>query len=789
VDSGTIASAGKLTDFIEAVVEQGKSVGDETDKEIYTLLQGKKFPEWNEACKSFTATELPVGAALSKDAQFGGFINGYQGKYQIPDLKDQKEKARLIKDASRVASEQLLRRYFTVDGKLQYNPFGGFFLAKIQDVPYVIKFWLVLRNIVEAIPLIQAGEDLTINYFAQLFVLKAKTGEKTEEGKTVSIFEGENLFTCLQAVMNEIYKIEKFQVEAMDVEQKMRKVDQVKVKEALEEVVVGNEDFAFSFDDFGPAHLAWGSDKAPKMKLKEVKMSAEMKGKIVDETLNGESKLLDEWMKKVKTLGDFKSVILEGSDNCAGVHPGVIFTDETKVNDKLPWKDHLAKYTQAQVEDAHAEVVEKIQGAFPGKVVCIQGGFGVLEKEVDEALATVCKQLGQTNVGPTLGSGAWLSWAKGDKRSQEMGPSPDFGATRSSLGPKVVPEAEQKSIAPLAPANQNTNRDMGEVVQCSPNGKFFFIQPRHGRDRMFCHITNIAAGQPTLQLGDLVSYRTGFLERKQMVGTSHGMSYEVRDVRLVPRITGTAPAPGSRGANRDNGQQITAPSAPGSRGTNGDTGQQMQAAPAPGSRGANRGTDQPMQAPPAPGSRGTNRDTDQPMQAPPAPGSRGTYRDIAMQAPPAPGSRGANRDNGQQITAPSVPGSRGTNGDTAQQMQAAPAPGSRGANHGTDQPMQAPPAAGSRGTNRDNGQPMQPAAAPELQGTTSVSPAPAAAAPSVPDIDIQFLQTVAAVCNSLINRAAEGRVPDECQPLLQALNQLEPSLFRAEKGLDGRVCE
>jgi hypothetical protein len=414
VDSGTITAAGKLTDFIEAVVEQGKSVGDDAELPIYTLLTEKKFSEWNEACKTFTATQLPVGAALSKDAQFGGFINGLQGKYQIPDLKDQKEKARLIKSATRVASEQLLRRYFTVDGKLHYNPFGGFFLAKIQEVPYVIKFWLVLRNIVEAVPLIQAGEDLTINYFAQLFVLKAKTGE--------------NLFTCLQGVMKEIYKIQKFQVEAMDVEQKMRKVDQAKVKESLEEVVVGNEDFAFSFDDFGPAHLAWGSDKAPKMKLKEVKMSAEMKGKIVDETLNGESKLLDEWMKKVKTLGDFKSVILEGSDNCAGAHPGVIFTDETKVNDKLPWKDHLAKYTQAQVEDAHADVVEKIQTAFPGKVVCIQGGFGVMEKEVDEAFATVCKQLGQPNVGSSMGSGAWLSWAKGDKRSKEMGLSPDFGA-------------------------------------------------------------------------------------------------------------------------------------------------------------------------------------------------------------------------------------------------------------------------------------------------------------------------------------------------------------------------
>jgi hypothetical protein len=311
---------------------------------------------------------------------------------------------------------------------LQYNPFGGFFLAKIQEVPYVIKLWLVLRNIVEAVPLIQAGEDVTINYFAQLFVLKAKTGEKTEKGVPVSIFEGENLFTCLQGVTKEIYKIQKFQVEAMDVEQKMRKVDQAKVKESLEEVVVGNEDFAFSFDDFGPAHLAWGSDKAPKMKLKEVKMSAEMKAKIVDETLKGESKLLDEWMKNVKTLGDFKSVILEGSDNCAGAHPGVIFTDETKVNDKLQWKDQLAKYTQAQVEEAHANVVEKIQSAFPGKIVCIQGGFGVLEKEVDEAFATVCKQLGQPNVGSSMGSGAWLSWAKGDKRSKEMGLSPDFGA-------------------------------------------------------------------------------------------------------------------------------------------------------------------------------------------------------------------------------------------------------------------------------------------------------------------------------------------------------------------------
>merc|ERR1719235_2316395 len=151
-------------------------------------------------------------------------------------------------------------------------------------------------------------------------------------------------------------------------------------------------------------------------------MSAEMKARIVDQMLaEGKASLLVDWIAKVELVGDFQCLVLEGSDNCAGMHPGVIFTDETRANTSLNWTAQLQKYTQDQVEDAHADVVEKIQSTFPGKPVHIQGGFGVLEKEVDGALASLCTQLGQANVASTFGSSAWLTWAKGKTRSSEMG--------------------------------------------------------------------------------------------------------------------------------------------------------------------------------------------------------------------------------------------------------------------------------------------------------------------------------------------------------------------------------
>merc|ERR1712224_517910 len=139
------------------------------------------------------------------------------------------------------------------------------------------------------------------------------------------------------------------------------------------------------------------------------------------------SDLLEEWIKKVKQLDFVQSVVLEGSDNCGGAHPGVIFTDETRSNQSLQWADHLQRYTQIRVEDAHANVVEKVQRAFSGKPVRIQGGFGVLDKEVDSAFASVCAQLGQGNVASTFGSSAWLTWAKGRTRLSEMGLCMDLG--------------------------------------------------------------------------------------------------------------------------------------------------------------------------------------------------------------------------------------------------------------------------------------------------------------------------------------------------------------------------
>merc|ERR1719161_2898343 len=100
-------------------------------------------------------------------------------------------------------------------GKVLYNPFGGFFLQKIQELPYVIKFWLVLRNIAEVAPRMKAGEDVTINYFAQLFTVKADGGK--------------NLYVGLQEATQELWGCQ-FQAEAMDLEQKMRKTDEAKLR-------------------------------------------------------------------------------------------------------------------------------------------------------------------------------------------------------------------------------------------------------------------------------------------------------------------------------------------------------------------------------------------------------------------------------------------------------------------------------------------------------------------------------------------------------------------------------
>jgi len=211
----------------------------------------------------------------------------------------------------------------------------------------------------------------------------------------------------------------------MDLDQKMRKTDEARLRARMEEVVLAH-DYEFSFDDFGATHLAWASESLHKMKLREIKMSPETKAKVVDQWLEGNTSLLAEWMHKVESVGGFHRMVLEGSDNCAGAHPGVIFTEETRSNASLAWAAQLQKYTQTQVEEAHASVAEEIQISFPGKAVCIQGSYGVLEKDVDVALVSLCDRLGQGNLAPTLGSGAWLTFAKGQTRSSEM------GQTRSS---------------------------------------------------------------------------------------------------------------------------------------------------------------------------------------------------------------------------------------------------------------------------------------------------------------------------------------------------------------------
>jgi len=434
-DSAVILLVGRLTDFIpDVLAETGDCLSAPTETvdtstllarndvvDMCTLLTQRNFAEWNKACTEFTASTLPMGVGVCKEANFCSLVNGYQGKYKVPALKGHNENRRhLIKSAHRAGSEQLLRRLFEIDGKVIYNPFGGLFLGGIQDLPYVVKFWLVLRNIAEVAPRMKSGEDVTINYFAQLFAVKAD--------------DGRNLYAGLQEATQELWGC-RFQPEAMDLEQKMRKTDEANLLSHMEEVVLDHS-YEFSFDDFGTKHLAWFSQKLQMMKLKEVKMSAEMKANVVDQLLQGESTLLAEWMAMVAKIGDFKCVVLEGSDNCGGKHPGVIFTDETRAAaaaaiaaapaEKSPAypAEHLQKYTQDQVEDAHASLVEKIQSAFPEKTVYVQGGFGVLEKEVDGAFANVCAKLGESNVAPKLGSTAWLTWANGKQRSTEMGLGP-----------------------------------------------------------------------------------------------------------------------------------------------------------------------------------------------------------------------------------------------------------------------------------------------------------------------------------------------------------------------------
>jgi len=165
-----------LPDFVPAVLAEAELFEGKSDLSIYTLLLEGNLEQWNQACADFIATTLPVKANLSKDVVFLALINAYQGKYMLPYLVGEGCKPRRIKQARRVGSEQLLRRLFSVDGNVLYNPFGGFFLQKIQDIPLVLKFWLVLHNIAEVAPRMKLGEDVSINYFARLFPVKSPDG-------------------------------------------------------------------------------------------------------------------------------------------------------------------------------------------------------------------------------------------------------------------------------------------------------------------------------------------------------------------------------------------------------------------------------------------------------------------------------------------------------------------------------------------------------------------------------------------------------------------------------------
>ena len=82
--------------------------------------------------------------------------------------------------------------------------------------------------------------------------------------------------------------------------------------------------------------------------LKEVKMSAEMTAKVVHELLRGGSPLLTEWIEKVKTIGGMRDgLVVEGSENAAGLHPGVIFTEDTRADKSNEHHTHLNQWTQA----------------------------------------------------------------------------------------------------------------------------------------------------------------------------------------------------------------------------------------------------------------------------------------------------------------------------------------------------------------------------------------------------------------------------------------------------------
>ena len=389
--------------MVEAILEEGISSGEkqtEEDKQIMKLFEDKNFHAWSESCSARCMAFLNPTEFLKAGVKCTAFVNGYQGQYEVEKATEACEDViawyrQKAKEAPKMGAEQLLRRVFEVDGKWIFNPFGGTFLNRIQELPLIVKFWIVLGNIVEAVSKTLKGDTVDINYFAQLFPINND--------------KGTNLFTALLNAVSTLWGTS-FTAEAMDLETKLPCRDKARLQAALEGLVEKHE-YKFKFDDFGPDHLAFDSTKLSQMKILAVKMGPNMKAVVVQEILqNDESNTHAEWMAKVNQIGDVKVLVLEGSDNCAGHHPGMIFTDETKSNCHLAWKDFLAEFSQEQVENANAKLVHTVFSRCSDKRVFLQGGFGVLTEEVDEDVMTSLVALGQRNVPETFGSTAWSSW-------------------------------------------------------------------------------------------------------------------------------------------------------------------------------------------------------------------------------------------------------------------------------------------------------------------------------------------------------------------------------------------
>ena len=96
---------------------------------------------------------------------------------------------------------------------------------------------MVIVNIVEVAPRALRGEDVTINYFCQLFPVCSA---------------GKNLYDCLQEGCKKTWGF-RFHAEAMDLEQSVRKCDEARLRTCMENVVLEHK-YEITLDDFGPKH-------------------------------------------------------------------------------------------------------------------------------------------------------------------------------------------------------------------------------------------------------------------------------------------------------------------------------------------------------------------------------------------------------------------------------------------------------------------------------------------------------------------------------------------------------